>query len=121
MLFCFQLLFSFAIEKYAIVYGNYAMYRGYLLEIIGSCSRFVYIFLAFSTLVLTVYNPPNVHPNSAHFNNLLHVRLPPLIEVAPEVVSQMTLLGGQADEKRMNFFNNAIDAGLFFLFIYLCI
>uniref|UniRef100_A0AC34GRS8 Uncharacterized protein n=1 Tax=Panagrolaimus sp. ES5 TaxID=591445 RepID=A0AC34GRS8_9BILA len=57
-----------------------------------------------------VYNPPNVHPNSAHFNNLLHVRLPPLIEISPEVVNQMTLLGGQADEKRMNFFNNAIDA-----------
>lgn len=93
-----------------------------ILEIISSISWLVNFFLLlkiFFIIIFTVYNPPNVHPNSAHFNNLLHVRLPPLIEISPEVVNQMTLLGGQADEKRMNFFNNAIDAGLFFKYINL--
>lgn len=91
-----------------------------LLEIISTFTWLVFFFEIYQKILpITVYNPPNVHPNSAHFNNLLHVRLPPLIEIAPESVNQMTLLGGQADEKRMNFFNNAIDAGLYLFKIIL--
>uniref|UniRef100_A0AC34RJF1 Protein NDNF C-terminal domain-containing protein n=1 Tax=Panagrolaimus sp. JU765 TaxID=591449 RepID=A0AC34RJF1_9BILA len=52
----------------------------------------------------------NVHPNSAHFNNLLHVRIPPLVEVIGETKEEMILLGGQADEKRMNYFNPGLDS-----------
>lgn len=65
-----------------------------------------------------VQHPANVHPNSAHFNNLLHVRIPPLVEVTQELKEELTLLGGQSDEKRMNYFNQQIDAGLFFYFAH---
>ncbi|KAE9554825.1 hypothetical protein FO519_001940 [Halicephalobus sp. NKZ332] len=57
-----------------------------------------------------ITHPANVHPNSALFNNLLHVRIPPLVEVTGESKEEFTLLGGQGDERRMHFFNNAVDA-----------
>uniref|UniRef100_A0A7E4W6H3 NDNF_C domain-containing protein n=1 Tax=Panagrellus redivivus TaxID=6233 RepID=A0A7E4W6H3_PANRE len=57
------------------------------------------------------YQPPNVHPNSYQFNDLLHVRIPPLVDFPHPVENdRMVLLGGQADERRMHYFNNAIDA-----------
>uniref|UniRef100_A0AC35GIP6 Protein NDNF C-terminal domain-containing protein n=1 Tax=Panagrolaimus sp. PS1159 TaxID=55785 RepID=A0AC35GIP6_9BILA len=94
-------------DQHSVYYFHLPARKTPLFMAITPCSSQVYWRLS---APLHVYNPPNVHPNSAHFNNLLHVRLPPLIEIAPESVNQMTLLGGQADEKRMNFFNNAIDA-----------
>lgn len=56
---------------------------------------------------------PNTHPLSKHFNHVLHMRIPPLIEFSEDLHSRekLILLAGEENEKRMEFFASAIEAG----------
>jgi hypothetical protein len=57
---------------------------------------------------------PNTHPLSKHFNHVLHMRIPPLIEFEEDLHNRekLILLAGEENEKRMEFFASKIDAGL---------
>jgi hypothetical protein len=56
---------------------------------------------------------PNVHPQSRHFNYVLHMRIPPLIEFAEDLRARekLILLAGEEGEKPMDFFAESIEAG----------
>ncbi|KAI6220111.1 Protein NDNF [Aphelenchoides fujianensis] len=55
---------------------------------------------------------PNVHPRPEHLSHVLHMRIPPLIELpeAPQQRERLVLLAGEENEKRMTFYANAIEA-----------
>ncbi|KAI6175989.1 NDNF-C domain-containing protein [Aphelenchoides bicaudatus] len=55
---------------------------------------------------------PSIHPLSKHFNKVLHMRIPPLIEFTEDLHSRekLVLLAGEENNERMKFFTHSVDA-----------
>ncbi|KAH7715720.1 Protein NDNF-1 [Aphelenchoides avenae] len=52
----------------------------------------------------------NTHPQSEHFNHILHKRIPPLVEFSKDLSNQLVLLAGEENEKRMTYYVNNVEA-----------
>ncbi|KAI6214385.1 hypothetical protein M3Y94_00261900 [Aphelenchoides besseyi] len=55
---------------------------------------------------------PNIHPRTDHLRHVLHLRIPPLIELPEESQQKdkLVLLAGEENEKRMDFYASSIEA-----------
>lgn len=62
--------------------------------------------------VNTLERIANVHPKAAKFNYLSHEHIPSLSEVESNTVAEpLSLLAGEADDKRMSFYTQHLDSG----------
>ncbi|VDK54816.1 unnamed protein product [Anisakis simplex] len=53
----------------------------------------------------------NIHPKAASFNHILHMRIPPLIQPETNTLSEpLSLLAGEADDKRMSYYTQQLDS-----------